>query len=239
MGGAYAEKIVISQSAIAKKPSSINFVEAASLPIVGLTALEIYHRAQIKANETVLIVGASGGVGSVITPLAVKTGAKVLATAGSDKSAETIKTFGVSSENIINYSGLSVEQISEKVIALNGGSGVDVVIDLFGGQIKKACVESLGLLGRFLTIVEEPEQSKNIVALYPTHAPKSLFGVSATYHLVFVGAATFAGPKYWPIIGKELQELATLISEGGVKVQIYTARSYWRFLTAARTSNIV
>jgi NADPH:quinone reductase-like Zn-dependent oxidoreductase len=80
-GGAYAEYVSAPGAVVAKKPESIGFTEAAALPVPGLTAMDLVDAVDPKEGETVLIVGATGGVGSYALQLAARRGARVIATA--------------------------------------------------------------------------------------------------------------------------------------------------------------
>jgi NADPH:quinone reductase-like Zn-dependent oxidoreductase len=80
-GGAYAEYVRAPAAIVAKKPESVRFMEAAALPVPGLTAMDLVDAVDPKEGETVLIVGATGGVGSYAVQLATRRGARVIATA--------------------------------------------------------------------------------------------------------------------------------------------------------------
>src|ERR687893_1145894 len=80
-GGAYAEYVSAPAAIVAKKPASVRFTEAAALPVPGLTAMDLVDAVDPKEGETVLIVGATGGVGSYAVQLATRRGARVIATA--------------------------------------------------------------------------------------------------------------------------------------------------------------
>jgi NADPH:quinone reductase-like Zn-dependent oxidoreductase len=80
-GGAYAEYVTAPAAIVAKKPASVRFTEAAALPMPGLTAMALVDAVDPKEGETVLIVGATGGVGSYAIQLATRRGARVIATA--------------------------------------------------------------------------------------------------------------------------------------------------------------
>jgi NADPH:quinone reductase-like Zn-dependent oxidoreductase len=80
-GGAYAEYVSAPAAIVAKKPESVRFREAAALPVPGLTAMDLVDAVDPKEGETVLIVGATGGVGSYALQLAARRGARVIATA--------------------------------------------------------------------------------------------------------------------------------------------------------------
>jgi NADPH:quinone reductase-like Zn-dependent oxidoreductase len=80
-GGSYAEYVSAPASIVAKKPGSVGFAEAAALPTPGLTAMDLVDAVDLREGETVLVVGATGGVGSYAVQLAARRGARVIATA--------------------------------------------------------------------------------------------------------------------------------------------------------------
>ena len=80
-GGAYAEYVTAPAAIVARKPESVSFTEAAALPVPGLTAMDLVDAVDPKEGETVLIVGATGGVGSYAVQLAARRGARVIASA--------------------------------------------------------------------------------------------------------------------------------------------------------------
>ena len=86
-GGAYAEYVGAPAAIVAKKPESVGFAEAAALPTPGLTALDLVDAVDPKERDTVLIVGATGGVGAYAVQLANRRGARVIATARQAKGA--------------------------------------------------------------------------------------------------------------------------------------------------------
>lgn len=79
--GTYAEYVVVPAAIVAKKPKAVGFAEAAALPMPGLTAMDLVDAVDLRKGETVLIVGATGGVGAYVVQLAARCGARVLATA--------------------------------------------------------------------------------------------------------------------------------------------------------------
>jgi NADPH:quinone reductase-like Zn-dependent oxidoreductase len=86
-GGAYAEYVSAPASIVAGKPESVGFAEAAALPTSGLTAMDLVDAVDPKERDTVLIVGATGGVGSYAVQLAARRGARVIATARQENEA--------------------------------------------------------------------------------------------------------------------------------------------------------
>ena len=121
--GAYAELSVASVNEITLKPRSLDSVAAAALPTPALTAYQIVTEVvQVVKDQTILIIGAAGGVGSFATQLCKWKGARVIAVA-SAASSDYLKSLGV--DQIIDY---KTERFEEKVL------NVDAVIDLVGGD---------------------------------------------------------------------------------------------------------
>jgi NADPH:quinone reductase-like Zn-dependent oxidoreductase len=146
-GGGYAEKAVLNQSSVARKPSNIDFVHAAAIPLAGLTAWQgLFRYASLKAGQSVLIHGGSGGVGHFAVQFAKAKGARVLTTVSSDN-VEFARSLGA--DVVIDYKTQRFEQHA---------SDLDVVFDLIDGDTRK---RSWGLLkrgGTLVTTLTEPSQ---------------------------------------------------------------------------------
>jgi NADPH:quinone reductase-like Zn-dependent oxidoreductase len=124
-GGGYAEYTVVTQVEAAPKPESLNYVEAAAVPGVALTAWQaLVDTAKLSAGQTVLIHGASGGVGTFAIQIAKTRGAKVLATA-STRNQDLLKQLGA--DVAIDYTKQRFEDIARDV---------DVVLDSVGGDTR-------------------------------------------------------------------------------------------------------
>ena len=121
--GAYAQFATAPQDAIALKPKTLDFVEAASVPMVAMTAYQgLFDRADLKSGQTVLIHAASGGVGMFAVQFAKWKGAHVIGTA-SAANAEFVRSLGA--DQVIDYNATPFEQVVENV---------DVVLDTLGGD---------------------------------------------------------------------------------------------------------
>lgn len=137
--GTYAEYVTAPESILAKKPSSVGFEEAAALPMPGLTAMSLVDETDSKEGETVLIVGATGGVGSYALQMAARRGARVIATARPDNE-EYARSLGAR-ETVDHTKGDMVE-----VVRSSHPEGVDAVIDSVSGAEALGRIAS-GLLG--------------------------------------------------------------------------------------------
>ncbi|WP_228373669.1 NAD(P)-dependent alcohol dehydrogenase [Demequina soli] len=118
--GSYAELAVAQESALAAKPSSLSFAEAAATPVSGVTALKAVERAGIEPGQRVLVLGASGGVGSFATQLAVAAGAQVTGVASAAKAA-MVRALGAT--DVIDYRATDVTSLDHEF---------DVIIDTGG-----------------------------------------------------------------------------------------------------------
>lgn len=127
--GTLAEYVAVDAELLAIKPDTLSMREAAALPLAAITAWEgLVDRANIQADQTVLIHGGAGGVGSVAVQIAVAKGAKVYAT-GSAAQKNTIEGLGAVA---IDYNEHPVEAYVERH---TGGAGFDIVYDTVGGPV--------------------------------------------------------------------------------------------------------
>ena len=145
--GGYAEYILLHESQLIKIPDAVSFEQAASILLQGLTA---YHTlktsGQLIKGETVLVHAAAGGVGTFAVQLAKLFGAgKVIATASSEEKLEFAKSLGA--DIGVNYTD---ENWQEQVMAHTSGKGVDVILEMVGGDIFTKSVQLLGNFGRLV-----------------------------------------------------------------------------------------
>lgn len=202
--GTYAEYVAIRASECARKPRTISHVEAASLPLAGITAWEaLMTTARIGAGQRVLIHAASGGVGSLAVQLAKAAGATVIATT-SGKNLELVQSLGA--DEVVDYTTTRFEDVV---------APVDVVFDTLGGEVQEACWALLRPGGMLVSIVDPPDPAR-----------AAALGVNSAF--VFIGpdasvldrlAAMVDGGKLRPLIGAEfaLQDIAAAhaLSESG------------------------
>lgn len=138
--GAHAQYCVVAEDDVARKPSNVWFIQAATIGVPFTTASLMLRRAHVQAREVVLVIGATGNVGSAAVQLAMAKGCTVLTASRSD----------TTDINLISGPGL------ESVIKLTAGNGVQVVLDTTGDtSLLKAALGVLGQGGR-LAIVSAP-----------------------------------------------------------------------------------
>jgi NADPH2:quinone reductase len=146
--GAFCERALVAASAIIPKPAHQSFVQAAG---IGMTYFTSYYalkqRAQLKAGETVLVLGAAGGVGITAVELAKQMGATVIAAASTAEKLQLASDMGA--DHLINY---SEESLKDRIQEITGGKGVDVVYDPVGGDMSETALRSIAWNGRFLVI---------------------------------------------------------------------------------------
>ena len=145
---AYAEYHAATASIVAKKPASLSHEEAAAVPLAGGTAYEaIVRRLAVRVGETVLVHGGAGGVGSFAVQIAKASGARVLATAGTDNQV-TLKELGV--DVAVDYTS---EDVFEIALDDTGGGGVDATFDTVGGDLIAKSVPVTRPFGRLASII--------------------------------------------------------------------------------------
>jgi len=145
--GTYAEYVAIPESYLAFRPKAIDFEEAASIPLASLTAYQsVYDAAKLTAGESILILGASGGVGSFGVQFGRATGARVIALA-SQRNHAYLKELGAS--ETVDY---AAGDFRAAVYAL-APQGVDVVFDCVGAEVLAKGYECLKRGGRAVSIL--------------------------------------------------------------------------------------
>ncbi|MBX3193171.1 MAG: NADPH:quinone oxidoreductase family protein [Labilithrix sp.] len=146
--GAFAEQIVVPALAAVKLPRAVSSeIGAATLLTYGTTMHALVDRASLKEGETLLVLGAAGGVGTAAVELGKLLGAKVIAAAGTDDKVAFCKECGA--DEGINYAR---EDLKERAKALTGGAGADVVYDPVGGPFAEAALRAIAWEGRYLVV---------------------------------------------------------------------------------------
>ncbi|MGC9443255.1 SDR family NAD(P)-dependent oxidoreductase, partial [Streptomyces sp. WG5] len=163
--GAFGPRVVVDRRMIAPMPEGWTFAEAASVPIVFMTAYYALHDlAALRGGESVLVQAAAGGVGMAAVQLARHWGAEVYATAGPGK-WDTLRGLGLADERIASSRTLDFEDAFR---AATGGRGVDVVLDSLAREFVDASLRLLPRGGRFVemgkTDVRSPE---DVAAAHP------------------------------------------------------------------------
>jgi NADPH:quinone reductase-like Zn-dependent oxidoreductase len=146
-GGGYAEKAVLDEKAMALKPREIDYVHAAAIPLAGQTAWQgLFRYGQLKAGQSVLIHGGSGGVGHFAVQFAKAKGARVLTTV-STENLEFARSLGA--DVVIDYKKQRFEELAQDL---------DMVFDLIDGETRERSWKLLKKGGVLVTTLTEPSQ---------------------------------------------------------------------------------
>lgn len=143
----YAELVTASEQELLTLPDGVSFEEAAGLLVQGLTAWHIVHTVgRLASGQAVLIHAAAGGVGLLAIQLAKAVGARVLGTVSTESKARLAREFGA--DEVFLY---DEGDVVERVRALTGGRGVELVLDSVGASTWKSSVESLAPFGHLVS----------------------------------------------------------------------------------------
>lgn len=147
-GGAFAEKCAVDQNLVFPLPDQLSFEQGAGFSVTYCTSYHALRQsANLKAGETLLVLGAAGGVGTTAVEIGKAMGARVIAAASSDEKLEFAKSIGA--DEVINYTATS---LNDSVKELTGGAGADVVYDPVGGELALQALRATAWHGRYLVI---------------------------------------------------------------------------------------
>jgi NADPH:quinone reductase len=146
--GGFAEQAIANADACVPLPEGADFATAAAFTLAyGTSHHAVVDRAALKAGETMLVLGAAGGVGLAAVEIGKVLGARVIAAASSEEKLEVCRRFGA--DATINY---STEDLRERIKALTDGRGPDVIYDPVGGEYAEPAFRSIGWRGRYLVV---------------------------------------------------------------------------------------
>ena len=205
--GGFAQEMAVEAERLTRMPDGMDFVSgSAFLLTYGTSYHALKDRAQLKAGETLLVLGASGGVGLAAIQIGKAMGARVIAAASSDAKLAVCKQNGA--DDLINYAS---EDLRGRIKALTAGKGVDVVYDPVGGPYSEPALRDTAWNGRFLVVGfaagDIPKVPLNLALLKGC----SIVGV-------FWGAFTRNEPEH---NRRNNEELMQLFAAGKVKPHIH------------------
>lgn len=205
-GGAFAEKCVADENTTVPLLEGLDLEQGAGFTVTYATSYHaLKQSAQLKAGETVLVLGAAGGVGITAVEIAKAMGARVIAAASSDEKLEFAREGGA--DELINY---SEQPLKDTVKELTGGDGADVVYDPVGGELAEQAFRATAWHGRYLVIGfasgDIPKFPANIALLKEA----SIVGV-------WWGTWTAKNPE---LHMQNMQEMGALIASGKIKPRV-------------------
>jgi NADPH2:quinone reductase len=207
--GAAREKIAAGAAHLVKLPQNLDFERGAGLTVTYATTLYgLRERGELKAGETLVVLGASGGVGLAAIEIGKIMGARVIACASSDEKLAFAKAHGA--DETVNYAS---EDLRDALKRLGGARGIDVVYDPVGGRYAEPALRSLGWEGRYLVVGfaagDIPKIPLNLVLLK-----------SCDIRGVLWGAWTMRDPKGQAAL---MKEIAAWCAEGKLSAHVHAA----------------
>jgi NADPH2:quinone reductase len=146
--GGYAEEVNAAGEGVLKLPDDFDLIEAAGFTLVyGTTIHALKQRGTLKPGETLLVLGAAGGVGLAAVQLGKLMGARVIAAASSPEKLALCREQGA--DEVIDY---SKESLKDAVKKLTKGQGADVIYDPVGGELAQDCFSAIAWCGRYLVV---------------------------------------------------------------------------------------
>lgn len=219
-GNAFAEKCVAHEATTMQLPEGLSFEQGAGFSVTyGTSYHALKQSAKLQADETVLVLGAAGGVGITAVEIAKAMGARVIAAASTDDKLAFARQAGA--DMTINYSKLPLK---ETVKELTEGNGVDVVYDPVGGELAEQALRATAWHGRYLVIGfasgDIPRFPANIALLKEA----SIIGV-------WWGTWAAKNPK---LQMQNVQELAALMQLGKLTPRVTETYAFDDFIDAFR-----
>lgn len=148
MTGGFAEEAIVEAKTIFPKPPQMSFEVAASFLLAyGTSYHALVDRAQVKADEMLVVLGASGGVGLAAIEIGKQLGARVIACASTTEKLELCRSHGA--DAVINYTS---EDLKTRIKELTNGKGADVIYDPVGGEYTEPALRGIAWEGRFLVV---------------------------------------------------------------------------------------
>lgn len=218
--GAFAERITVPAQNVFPLPAAVSFEKAAALGLTFKTAwLGLIDRAQIKAGESLLVLGASGGVGLAAVQLAKALGVRVIAGLTTPAKADLVRKAGV--DRIVHLD-TDADTIRRDILAANQGKAVDVVFDTVGGAALEAAIRAVAWKGRVLIV---GFTSGAVPALRANHLLIKNIGVLG------VGSNTYEDEAP-DLLDRAFAEVLALAEQGRIDPVIHAAYPFTQFAKA-------
>ncbi len=178
----FASHVTTAVTAVARKPASLGFAEAATVPTVFFTVYyALHHLARLEAGERILIHGGAGGVGLAAIQYARHIGAEVFTTVGTAEKRDLVILAGVAEDHIFDSRSTA---FADQVMAATGGQGVDVVLNSLAGEAIHKSLMVLRPFGRFLELGKRDFFANSRMGLRPFRNNITYFGIDADQLMV-------------------------------------------------------
>jgi NADPH2:quinone reductase len=206
VNGAFAEKVKLPAARVLPKAPELSFAEAAGFTLTYATGYyALRQRAGLHRGETLLVLGAAGGVGAAAVEIGAAMGARVIAAAGTDEKLEFARSLGATEG--INY---AASDLKEAARGLTDGAGPDVVYDPVGGAFAEPALRSMAWGGRYLVIGFATGEIPAIRLNLPLLKGLSIVGV-------YWGSWVEHNPKG---NAENYRELLAMVSRGAIKPRV-------------------
>ena len=207
MWGGFAEEVVTPAAMPLPIPAAISFEEAAAIPLAyGTAHVALTHRAGLKPGETLLVLGAAGGVGLAAVELGKLLGARVIAAASATEKLDLALEYGAA--DVINYTD---ENLRDRIKTLTDGRGADVIFDPVGGDLFDQALRRIAWEGRYL-----------VIGFASGRIPSAPVNIALLKNASIVGL--FWG-AYWQndaaVIRRSFEQLMTHFAAGEIKPHIH------------------
>ncbi|AZA92572.1 Zinc-type alcohol dehydrogenase-like protein SA1988 [Chryseobacterium nakagawai] len=200
--GTYAEYISVPEAIVSLKPKNISFEQAASIPSAGLTSFQIFKRLKLQPQQTILITGAAGGVGSFLLKILLAHHIEnFIATVGSEENRQMLLNLGVKGHQIVNY---KEENLIDNILKANHHQPFDIGIDLVGNYMAEVTAEVLKINGTYV----------DVTALVTKEAHELLFNKGTL--IMNISNYTYGMVKQYDYYKSSLEEITKLIENGSI-----------------------
>lgn len=200
--GTYAEYIVVPEAIVSFKPKNISFEQAAAIPSVGMTSLQIFNRLKLNPENTVLVTGATGGVGSFLIKLLWAHNIRqIIATVGSEENKQILLNLGLKNHQIINY---KEENLIRNILKANNDQPFEYGIDLVGNYMSEVTADVLKINGTYV----------DVTALVTKDAHETLFNKGTL--IMNISNYTYGMVKKYEYYKNSLFQIKALIENGKI-----------------------
>jgi NADPH2:quinone reductase len=220
-GGAFAEKCAVDENLVFPLPDQLSFEQGAGFSITYCTS---YHALKQSANlqpgETLLVLGAAGGVGTTAIEIGKAMGARVIAAASNDEKLQFAKSVGA--DDLVNYTD---DSLNDAVKEITDGAGADIVYDPVGGELAQQALRATAWHGRYLVVGFASGEIPKFPANLPLLKEASIVGV-------WWGTWSAKNPRDQM---QNLQEMAAMIGKGRLNPKVTAEYSLEQFREAFRS----